>query len=161
MKLIGRANLFWEDLEVTFRRQHQPLITNWQEMKDTLSRNYLPLTYKSSLLDEWNFLRRGTSSVIEYIEMFKEYKMRCQIGEDEIATLCRLRDGLNPSIMNELTIRGVTSLDHAYEIARNSELAGRSLFVRYLEIHSIITSSLPSSGKPQLYLQKLIFKRIK
>ena len=85
MKLVGRANLFWEDLEVTFRRQHQPLITNWQEMKDTLSRNYLPLTYKSSLLDEWNFLRRGTSSVIEYIEMFKEYKMRCQIGEDEIA----------------------------------------------------------------------------
>jgi len=67
-------------------------------MKDTLSRNHLPLTYKSSLLDEWNRLRQGTSFVIEYIEMFKEYKRRCQIAEDEVATFCRFRDGLNPRI---------------------------------------------------------------
>ena len=52
MKLIGRADLFWEDLEDTLRRRREPPITNWLEMKDALLRNYLPPTYRSSLLEE-------------------------------------------------------------------------------------------------------------
>ena len=50
MKLIGKASLFWEDLKDTLRRRHEPLITDGLEMKDALSRNYLPPTYRSSLL---------------------------------------------------------------------------------------------------------------
>ena len=52
MKLIGRADLFWEDLEDTLRRRREHPITDWLEMKDALSRNYLPPTYRSSLLEE-------------------------------------------------------------------------------------------------------------
>ena len=52
MKLIGRANLFWEDFEDTLRRRHEPLVTDWLKMKGVLSRNYLPSTYRSSLLEE-------------------------------------------------------------------------------------------------------------
>ena len=74
MKLIGKANLFWEDLEDTLRRPCEPPITNWIEMKDALLRNYLPPTYKSSLLEEWDRLKQGTTPVAEYIEKFKEFK---------------------------------------------------------------------------------------
>ena len=56
MKLIGRANLFWEDLEDTLVLNLQPLIIDWLEMKVILKKNYLPLTYKSSLLNEWDCL---------------------------------------------------------------------------------------------------------
>ena len=52
MKLISRADLFWENLEETLRRLHKPPITDWLEMKDALLRNYLPPAYKSSLLEE-------------------------------------------------------------------------------------------------------------
>ena len=52
MKLIGRVDLFWEDLEETLRQRREPPITDWLEMKDALSRNYLPPTYRSSLLEE-------------------------------------------------------------------------------------------------------------
>ena len=52
MKLIGRVDLFWEHLEETFRRRCEPPIIDWLEMKDALSRNYLPPTYRSSLLEE-------------------------------------------------------------------------------------------------------------
>ena len=76
MKLIIRAELFWEDLEDTLRRRHEPPITNWLEMKGALSRNYLPSTYKSSLLEEWDCLKQGTTPVAEYIEKFKEFKWR-------------------------------------------------------------------------------------
>ena len=43
-------------------------------MKDALSRNYLPPTYKSSLLEEWDLLKQGIAPVVEYIEKFKEFK---------------------------------------------------------------------------------------
>ena len=52
MKLIGRADL---------------------DMNDALLRNYLPPTYRSSLL-EWDRLKQGTAPVAEYIEKFKEFK---------------------------------------------------------------------------------------
>ena len=68
MKLIRRANLFLEDLEDTLRRRHEPPITDWLEMKDALSRNYLPPTYRSSLLEEWDRLKQGTTLVAEYQE---------------------------------------------------------------------------------------------
>ena len=74
MKLIGRADLFWEDLEEILRRRHEPPITDWLEMKDAPSRNYLPPTYRSSLLDKWDRLKQGTASVVEYIEKFKKFK---------------------------------------------------------------------------------------
>ena len=74
MKLIGRADLFWEDLEDTLRQRREPLIIDWLEMKDALSRNYLPPTYKSSLLEEWDLLKQGIALVVEYIEKFNEFK---------------------------------------------------------------------------------------
>ena len=52
MKLISRADLFWEDLKETLRRLREPPIIDWLEMKDALLRNYLPPTYRSSLLEE-------------------------------------------------------------------------------------------------------------
>ena len=52
MKLIGRADIFLEDLEDTLRQRGEPPITDWLEMKDALSRDYFPPTYRSSLLEE-------------------------------------------------------------------------------------------------------------
>jgi hypothetical protein len=80
-------------------------------MKQTLSRNYLPTTYKSTLLEKWDNLRQGPRSVINYIEQFQEYKRRCQIVKEEVVTLGRLKKGLNDDLRRELIIRGVTSLD--------------------------------------------------
>ena len=65
MKLIGRADLFWEDLADTFRRRPEPPITDWLEMNDALLRNYLPPTYRSSLLREWDCLKQGTAPMAE------------------------------------------------------------------------------------------------
>ena len=76
MKLIGRVDFFWKDLEDTFRQRHEPPITDWLEMKGALSRNYLPSTYRSSLLEEWDRLKQGTAPMVEYIEKFKEFKRR-------------------------------------------------------------------------------------
>ena len=102
MKLIGRANLFWEDLEDTLRRRREHPITDWLEMKDALSRNYLPPTYRSSLLKEWDHLKQGTAPVAEYIEKFKEFKRPIRIVEEKVVTLNRFKKGLNANLLGEI-----------------------------------------------------------
>ena len=95
-------------------------------MKQHLSRNYLPPTYRSAFLEKWNNLRQGHRSVTDYLEQVQEYKRRCQIVEEEVVTLDRFKRGLNDNLRRELIIRGVTSLDQACKLARNCELAAKS-----------------------------------
>jgi len=60
-------------------------------MKDVLSRDYLPPTYRSSLFEEWDPLKQGTSLVAEYIEKFKELKRRIRIVKEEVVTRNRFK----------------------------------------------------------------------
>ena len=123
IKLIGRADLFWEDLEDTLRRRREPPITNWLDMKDVLSRNYLLPTYRSSLHEEWDRLKQGTAPMAKYIEKFKELQRQIQIVEEEVVPLNRFKKGLNANLLGEIITREVTTLGEAYDLARNCELA--------------------------------------
>ena len=102
MKLIGRADLFWEDFEDTLRQRHEPPVTDWLEMKGVILRNYLPSTYRSSLLEEWDRLKQGTAPVVEYIEKFKEFKRRIRIVKEEVVTLNRFKKDLNANLLGEI-----------------------------------------------------------
>uniref|UniRef100_A0A2N9GGF1 RNA-directed DNA polymerase n=1 Tax=Fagus sylvatica TaxID=28930 RepID=A0A2N9GGF1_FAGSY len=120
MKLTGRALLYWDEVTDNLIRRQEPPITDWPEMKQQLSRNYLPPTYR-------------------------KYKRRCQIVEEEVVTLDRFKRGLNDDLRRELIIRGVTSLDQAYELARNCELAAKSFFVRRSDTRNTTTTYPQSS----------------
>ena len=71
-------------------------------MKDAFSRNYLPPTYKISLLEEWDLLKQGIAPVAEYIEKFKEFKRRIRIVEEEVVTFNRFKKGLNANLLGEI-----------------------------------------------------------
>uniref|UniRef100_A0A2N9IG07 RNA-directed DNA polymerase n=1 Tax=Fagus sylvatica TaxID=28930 RepID=A0A2N9IG07_FAGSY len=148
MKLIGRAQLYWDEITNNLARRQEPPISDWPEMKQALSRNYLPTTYKSTLLEKWDNLRQGPRSVIDYIEQFQEYKRRCQIVEEEVVTLGRLKKGLNDDLRRELIIRGVTSLDQAYDLAKNCELAAKTPFMRRSDFRGTTNNLHPSSNRP-------------
>uniref|UniRef100_A0A2N9HIT5 Reverse transcriptase n=1 Tax=Fagus sylvatica TaxID=28930 RepID=A0A2N9HIT5_FAGSY len=148
MKLTGRALLYWDEVTDNLIRRQEPPITDWPEMKQQLSRNYLPPTYRSALLEKWNSLRQGHRSVTDYLEQFQEYKRRCQIVEEEVVTLDRFKRGLNDDLRRELIIRGVTSLDQAYELARNCELAAKSFFVRRSDTRNTTTYPQSSVYRP-------------
>jgi hypothetical protein len=148
MKLTGRALLYWDEVTDNLIRRQEPPITDWPKMKQQLSRNYLPPTYRSALLEKWNNLRQGHRSVTDYLKQFQEYKRRCQIVEEEVVTLDRFKRGLNDDLRRELIIRGVTSLDQAYELARNCELAAKSFFVRRSDTHNTTTYPQSSIYRP-------------
>ena len=152
MKLIGGANLFWEDLEETLRRRREPPITDWLEMKDALSRNYLPPTYRSFLLEEWDDLKQGIAPEAKYIEKFKEFKRRIRIVKEEVVTLNRFKKGLNANLLCEIITQGVTTLVEAYDLAKNCELASKSIFWRRSELQSVPTNPQPFGSKSRLAL---------
>uniref|UniRef100_A0A2N9IMT1 Reverse transcriptase zinc-binding domain-containing protein n=1 Tax=Fagus sylvatica TaxID=28930 RepID=A0A2N9IMT1_FAGSY len=127
-------------------------------MKQALSRNYLPTTYKSTLLEKWDNLRQGPRSVIDYIEQFQEYKRRCQIVEEEVVTLGRLKKGLNDDLRRELIIKGVTSLDQAYELSKNCELVARTPFMRRSDIRGTTNNLHPLKDECEDDLEKEVYE---
>ena len=129
-----------------------PPITDWLEIKDALSRNYLPPTYRSSLLKEWDRLKQGTALMAKYIEKFKEFKRGIRIVEEEVVTLNRLKKGLNANLLDEIITRGVTTLGEAYDLVRKCELVSKPIFWRFFELWSVPTNSQPFGSKSRLVL---------
>ena len=90
--------------------------------------------------------------MVEYIEKFKEFKRRIQIVEEEVVILDRFKKGLNANLLGEIITRGATTLDQAYDLTRNCELASKSIFWRRFELWSIPTNPQPFGSKSRLAL---------
>ena len=84
--------------------------------------------------------------MIDYIEKFEEYKRRCPIVKEEVVTLGRLKKRLNDNFRSKLIIKGVTSLEQAYELAKNYQLAAKTPFMRRLDIREATNHIHPSSN---------------
>ena len=121
-------------------------------MKDALSRNYFPPTYRSFLLKEWDHLKQGTAPVAKYVEKFKEFKRWIRIVEEEVVTFNRFKKGLNANLLCEIITKGVTTLREAYDLSRNCELASKSIFWQCSELRSVSANPQPFGSKPRLAL---------
>lgn len=111
LKLIGTTQLFWESVEGLLEWCRAPPVESWEEIKRRLQEKYLPHSYQSNLLDQWNTLTLGNRPVTDYITQFDELRMRCHIVEDEAMILSRFRQGLRDDLRHELVLRGVATLD--------------------------------------------------
>ncbi len=94
--------------------QRLPRITTWEDMKEKLNEKYLPFSYRQCLMDRWQKLTQGTSTVADYIARFEEFHMRCGVIEEKTVTLSRFRAGLREEIQKELILREITILGQAY-----------------------------------------------
>ena len=128
MKLVGQAGQYWSNVErlIALRRQEPTLrrqepIRIWDQMKAKLNQKYLPITFQDQLLDKWSRLTQETRSATEYIEKFDEFLTRCSefVDESSTVTLFRFRSGLRDDLRRELFARGVSDLEHAYQIVRD------------------------------------------
>ena len=118
MKLVGQARQYWSNVERLIALRRQEPIRIWDEMKAKLSQKYLPITFRDQLLDKWSRLTQGTRSATEYIEKFDEFLTQCSefIDESPTVTLSRFRSGLRDDLCRKLLARGVSNLEHAYQI---------------------------------------------
>ena len=122
MKLSGQAGIYWRNLQATTKRRREATITTWAEMKGRLRGKFVLDCYRPMIIDEWQHLQQGDSTVAEYIAKFDDLMIRCNVEEESVAMLARFRAGLWPEYQRELILREVTTLEKAYRYTSNMEL---------------------------------------
>ena len=101
MKLLGRAKLSWNRQERLLSHHGRILRITWNEMKERLRDEYVPLSHQELLLYQWEQLIQGNRSVMEYIRDFDWYLLRCHIPEAERTIISRFISGLKDEFQEE------------------------------------------------------------
>ncbi|XP_028551249.1 uncharacterized protein LOC114579787 [Dendrobium catenatum] len=123
MKLTGRANLYWTNLENMRESRGEHPINDWRTMKQELRRKYLPPSYYPKLLDKWNRLTQGSKPVKDYISAFEDFLIRCNGEESATPTqiLSMFRAGLREDLRTELFASGIDTLKAACSLVLDLE----------------------------------------
>ena len=132
MKLVGQARQYWSNVERLIALRRQEPIRIWDEMKAKLSQKYLPITFQDQQLDKWSRFTQGTRSADEYIEKFVEFLTQFSefVDESPMVTLSRFMSGLRDDLRRELFTRGVSDLEHAYQIVQDLDASRGSYYQR-------------------------------
>ena len=83
-------------------------------MKSQLPDKFVPACYRPMIINEWQHLRQGDSTVADYIARFDDLMIHCNLDEEPVATLARFRAGLRPEFQRELVLQEVSTLEKAY-----------------------------------------------
>ena len=104
------ATMWWDQLVFNMRRNREPAVETWEEMKRVMRKRFVSTYYYRELYNKLQNLRQGNRSVKEYYKEIKVAMTRSNIKEDREATMARFLAGLNRQIQN------VVELQHYLEL---------------------------------------------
>ena len=148
MKLFGRAKLSWNRQERLLSHHGRiPMIT-WNEMKERLRDEYVPLSHRELLLYQWEQLIQENRSVMEYIRDFDWYLLRWHIPKAERTIISRFISGLREEFQEEYISQRVHTLQQAYHLAQDIEYYKYSLTIGYESNHRSYPLPKPTATQP-------------
>lgn len=121
VEFTGYANLWWEGVKRQRRRDEEPPIITWREMKRVMHRRFVPDYYKQELYRKFITLRQGGLSVEDYLQEFETLKLRCDVNEPEEQTISRFVSGLRYDISDKVELHTFTLFDEAVQLAIKAE----------------------------------------
>ena len=130
MKLSGKAKTYWNKQENLLGRYGRITMITWNEMKECLKDEYVPISYRQRLLYQWEQLIQRNRLVTEYIEEFDWYLSRCNIPEADSILISRFTSGLKDEFQEELLSQRVHTLQQAYHLAQDIEYYDRTTLGR-------------------------------
>ena len=111
------AIIWWDQLVMNRRRNHERPIQMWEEMKATMRRRFVPSHYYRDLCQKLQSLTQGYRSVDDYHKEMEIAMIRASVEEDREATMERFLNGLNRDIAN------VVELQHYVELEDMTHMA--------------------------------------
>ncbi|KAI9186201.1 hypothetical protein LWI28_014775 [Acer negundo] len=90
-------------------------------MKIRLREKYLPTYYRSALLDQYLNIKQSSSSVNDYMSIFYDLLIRCNIKEEPNVTVARFLNGLKFEVKRVVSIHNPETLEDAYSKALEAE----------------------------------------
>ena len=105
------ASIWWDQLVMNRRRNHERLIKTWEEMKATIRRRFVPSHYSRDLYQKLQSLTKGYKNVDDYHKEMEIAMIRANVEEDREATMVRFLNGLNRDIANMVELQHYVELE--------------------------------------------------
>ena len=117
IELTVYAIIWWDQLVMNKRRNHERLIETWEEMKATMRRRFVPSHYYRDLYKKLQSLTQGYKSVDDYHKEMEIAMIRANLEEDREATMTRFLNGLNWDIANVVELQHYVELEDMVHMA--------------------------------------------
>ena len=111
------ATVWWDQLVFNMRRNREPYVETWEEMKMVMRKRFVLTYYYRELYNKLQNLRQGNRSVKEYYKEMEVSKARANIEEDREATMARFLAGLNREIQNLVELQHYVELEDMVHMA--------------------------------------------
>ena len=111
------ATVWWDQLVFNMRRNREPDVETWEEMKRVMRKRFVSTYYYRELYNKLQNLRQGSRSVKEYYKEMKVAMNRANIEEDREATMARFLAGLNRQIQNVVELQHYIELEDMVHMA--------------------------------------------
>ena len=111
------AIVWWDQLVLNKRRNREPSVETWEEMKRVMRKRFVPTYYYRELYNKLQNLRQGNRGVEEYYKEMEVAMARANIGEDREATMARFLAGLNREIQNLVELQHYVELEDMVHMA--------------------------------------------
>ena len=89
-----------DQLLINRRRNREPPVDTWEEMKMLIRKRFVPSHYYKGLYQKLQRLIQGSKSVNEYYKEMEVAMIRANVEEDREATMARFLHGLNREIVD-------------------------------------------------------------
>ena len=111
------ATVWWDQLVFNMRRNREPDVETWEEMKRVMRKRFVPTYYYRELYNKLQNLKQGNRSVEEYYKEMEVSMARANIEEDREATMTRFLAGLNREIQNVVELQHYVELEDMVHMA--------------------------------------------
>ncbi|XP_056858202.1 uncharacterized protein LOC130507517 [Raphanus sativus] len=107
----GYAINWWDQIATTRRRNGEPQIASWFEMKTVMRKRFVPNHYGRDLHQKLRRLSQGSKSVEDYHQEMETLMLKADLEEGVEATMARFQGGLNREIQDRLELQEYEDMD--------------------------------------------------
>lgn len=115
------AIIWWDQLVLNRRRNHERPVRSWEEMKAIMRKRFIPSHYYRDLYQKLQGLTQGLMSVEDYHKEMEIAMIRANVEEDREATMARFLHGLNRDIANVVELQHYVEIEDMVHMAMKVE----------------------------------------
>uniref|UniRef100_A0A2N9H973 Retrotransposon gag domain-containing protein n=1 Tax=Fagus sylvatica TaxID=28930 RepID=A0A2N9H973_FAGSY len=125
IKFTDYAIIWWDQLVMNRRRNHERAIETWEEMRAIMRRRFVPSHYYRDLYQKLQSLTQGYRSVDDYYKEMEIALIRANVEEDREATMARFLNGLNRDIANVVELQHYVELEDMVHMDNKGHIASQ------------------------------------
>ena len=123
------ALTWWDQVVTSRRRNREPPIETWNDMKALMKKRFVPAHYYRELHKRLLRLTQGNKSVEDYHQEMELLMIRLGLEEDMEVTMARFLAGLNTEIANEVELHHYMEMEElvhkAVQVEKQFKSGGR------------------------------------